>query len=83
YIGRGEYLRVTPMDLMKQPYGRVMVLHVTIVIGAFLMIALKSPTIGLVLLVVLKIALDLRAHIREHRKLESMPIPTEKTAAVR
>ena len=34
----------------------------------FLMMALGSPTVGLVLLVVLKIGLDLSAHLKERRK---------------
>jgi hypothetical protein len=54
--------------LMSQPYGRIVVLHLTIMGGGFLMMALGSPTVGLVLLVVLKIGLDLSAHLRERRK---------------
>lgn len=53
---------------MQQPYGRVMVLHLTILGGAFLMAALHSPVVGLLLLVVLKIVLDLRGHFKERKK---------------
>lgn len=65
---------------MQQPYGRVVVLHLTILLGAFLMAALKSPTVGLALLVILKIGLDVRAHLRERRKFAAakttLPVST-------
>lgn len=67
YIGRGEYRRVTPIALTGAPYARVVVLHLTIIFGAFVSIALGSPIGALVVLVVLKTALDLRLHAREHR----------------
>jgi hypothetical protein len=69
YVARQEYRRVTLQDLMKQPYGRVVVLHLTILLGGFLAMALQLPAVGAFLLVVLKVALDLRAHLREHARL--------------
>ena len=71
YLICGEYRRTGVAPLMMQPYGRIVVLHLTILLGGFLMLALKSPTIGLVLLVVLKILLDLRAHLAERAKFAS------------
>lgn len=67
YVGEGEYLRANPLFLMQQPYGRVVVLHVTILAGGFLITLLNAPIAGLLLLVVLKTGLDLRAHLREHQ----------------
>ena len=67
YIGEGEYLEANPIKLMQQPYGRTIVLHVTIIAGGFLVTILQSPIVGLLLLVALKIGLDLRSHLREHR----------------
>jgi hypothetical protein len=68
YLGSGEYRRTSLPQLMQQPYGRVVVLHLTILGGGFLMAALRSPVVGLLLLVALKIALDLRGHFRERKK---------------
>lgn len=68
YIGAREYKRSNPNNLMQQPYGRVVILHLTIIFGGFLMMLLGSPVAGLLLLIVLKTALDLRAHLREHDK---------------
>ena len=66
YLGREEYRAVAPDDQMTAPYGRVMVLHVTIIGGAFLVASFGSPLPALVLLVLLKTALDAAAHLREH-----------------
>jgi hypothetical protein len=66
YIGHGEYKTGKLQNLMQQPYGRVIVLHMTILGGGFLMAMLGSPSIGLILLMVLKIILDIRSHIKEH-----------------
>lgn len=68
YLIGGEFRRAGAQALMIQPYGRIVVLHVTILLGGFLMMALKSPALGLVLLVVLKVLLDLRAHLAERVK---------------
>ncbi|MCX8090205.1 MAG: DUF6498-containing protein [Verrucomicrobiae bacterium] len=73
YIGRGEYQRAQVRDLMAQPYGRVVVLHLAILGGGFLMALLGSPAAGLALLVALKIVLDVRAHLRERQKLARPP----------
>lgn len=67
YIGSGKYLTAELPALMSRPYGRVMVLHVVILLGGFLVQSLGSPVPALALLVVLKTGLDLGAHVREHR----------------
>jgi len=69
YLAEQEYRRVTLQGLMGQPYGRVVVLHLTILFGGFLAMALQQPAVGALLLVVLKVGLDLRAHLREHARL--------------
>jgi hypothetical protein len=46
YLGQGEYRRASLDQLIMQPYGRVIVLHVAILAGAFLLFALHSPTGG-------------------------------------
>lgn len=52
----------TPLkELMGAPYGRIMVLHVSLIAGAFLLQAFRSPVAGVLLLVALKLAYDLMA----------------------
>ena len=68
YLVSGEYKRASLQQLMQQPYGRVVVLHLAILGGGFLVMALHSPELGLLLLVALKIAFDLRGHFAERKK---------------
>jgi hypothetical protein len=67
YLGRGEFRRASVGKLMAQPYGRVVVLHLAILGGGFAAAALGSPVWALLLLIALKVGLDLRAHLKEHR----------------
>ncbi len=67
YIGRGEYLRTTAAQQMFAPYGRLVVLHITIIFGAILIGVTGAPAAAIVVLVLLKIALDLGLHLAEHR----------------
>ncbi len=46
-------------DLMVAPYRRIVVLHVSIIAGGFALGALDEPTVGLVILVMVKTASDL------------------------
>jgi len=66
YVGRREYLTATPIGQMFAPYARVFVLHLTIILGAFVSAALGNPIGALVVLVVLKTAIDVALHLREH-----------------
>ena len=67
YIGRGEYLTASPTRQTGAPYGRVVVLHLTILFGAFAVALFGSPIWALLILVVLKTGFDLSLHLREHR----------------
>ena len=73
YLGNGEYREASLQQLMQQPYGRILVLHLSILFGGFLMMALHSPVWGLLLLVGLKIVIDLRGHFAERNKFAGTP----------
>lgn len=66
FIGRKEY--ANPENLMFQPYGRVVVLHLATLLGGALVEFLGAPILALLLLITLKIVLDLGAHLSEHNK---------------
>ncbi len=70
FLIKGEFRRVTTPQLMFAPYGRVVVLHIAILGGAFAIQALGSPIFLLVILVVGKIGIDLGLHFRSHRKMQ-------------
>lgn len=65
YIGRGEYLRTTVPVQMFRPYGRIMILHIAILIGGIIAFTLGSNFFVLLLLVVGKTLLDLSLHLHE------------------
>jgi hypothetical protein len=67
FIGNREYERVSPAAQMFAPYGRLMILHITIIVGAMAIAFTGAPAAAIVILVLLKIALDLALHLREHR----------------
>ncbi len=69
YYLAGEYRRLSPEKLMSKPYARVMILHVTVLVGGLIAQALGQPLLALVVLVVLKIGIDMAAHQREHQPL--------------
>ena len=62
YLLNGAYRTAITPVLMMQPYGRVVVLHLAILGGGFLVMLMGMPVAGLVLLIVLKIGLDVLAH---------------------
>jgi len=67
YLGRGEYRRAGIDGLMIAPYGRIVFTHVFILAGAFLLLAIGSPVVAMLLFVLLKTGFDARAHVKEHR----------------
>ena len=79
YLRRGEYRRTSPAVQMFVPYGRLVVLHVTIIIGGLAIAFTGAPAAALAILVVLKTAMDIAFHLAEHRKA-SAPAGTVITA---
>jgi len=69
FIGRREYDKVSLSQQMIAPYERIMVMHITIILCGFLLNLFESPHITLIILVILKIIIDILAHLREHFKL--------------
>lgn len=75
YIAGGEFRRASLPQLMFQPYARVMVLHVTILLGGFAAKAMGAPLAALIVLIALKTGIDLRAHLAERTKLGGISAP--------
>ncbi len=71
FIKNGEYRRVSYADLFFQPYKRVVIMHLTIIFGAWLSLAFKLPSLVLVVLIFLKIAVDVLFHRKEHQKFST------------
>lgn len=69
YIGQGERLRTTPQMAMMRVYPRVIVMHLAILGGAFLMTLLAMSGGVLLILVIGKTLLDAKLHKRSHHRL--------------
>ena len=68
YLLKGEYATAQPKELMGKPYSRVVVLHIAIIGGGFLVMSIGSPVALLLGLVVCKTIFDVHMHIRSHRQ---------------
>ena len=68
YLLRGQRRRIHFTALMFRPYRRVIVMHVTVVVGGILVGWFPSYQGPLCVLVALKMGLDVLAHYREHRQ---------------
>lgn len=74
FLGNGEYRRVSAAGQMFAPYGRLVILHITIILGGMAIAFTGAPAAALAILVVLKIVLDVGFHLAEHRKVASVPM---------
>jgi len=79
YLGRGEYRRTSAAAQMFAPYGRLFVLHITIIFGGMAIAFTGAPAAALAILVVLKTLMDIGFHLAEHRK-QALPPGTIATA---
>ena len=68
YFQNGEYRRASLPLLMIQPYARLVVLHLAVLFGGWIVLTLGSPLLALLVLVALKTAADVRAHSAERHK---------------
>jgi hypothetical protein len=78
FIKDGEFLSTTPDKLMTHPYKRIIIMHLTIIIGAFAVFFLKSASVGfLSVFILLKIITDLQIHFKDTMKITNNNIKVE------
>ena len=70
FIGQREYEGASVKALMTAPYNRIIVMHLTLIFGGWIVLLIGMPTGALVLCSLLKTALDLHAHRKEHGGVE-------------
>lgn len=68
WILGGEYRTSTAAAEMGAPYARVVILHLTIIFGAFAVAFIGAPVAALVVMVLLKTGVDLAAHLGERAR---------------
>lgn len=71
FIGRGEYRRTNPALEMAPPYGRIVTLHVAIILGAFLAFGLGQPLLAVLLLILIRVVFGVIMTLRRRRKRDA------------
>ena len=66
FLGRHEYRRRTLKDQMTEPYSRIIFMHLVLIFGGGLTMALGSPSPALLIMIGLKIYFDVKAHLKQH-----------------
>jgi len=73
FLGQGEFRRTTVQKVLFSPYGRIVILHITILLGGFVIMVMGSPFYALLMLVLLKTAIDVVLHWRSHHAVVAGP----------
>lgn len=68
FVGSGEFRQASAAECMAQPYSRVVVMHLTIILGAFASVMFTNTAPIMVIFVGLKIFTDVKAHMAERKK---------------
>lgn len=66
YLERGEDESASPIVEMFRPYGRIVLLHVCIILGGFALVLFGAPWFLVILLMIAKTVVDLKVHTRMH-----------------
>ncbi len=67
FLGKREYAGRDVNTQMFLPYGRIVIMHVVVLVGGLLVDRLGSPIYALFVLIALKVWIDGIAHTQEHR----------------
>jgi len=71
WLRQGGWRETDPQSQMGEPYGRIVVLHITILGGAFLLSETGAPAALIALLAVLKSIYDVATTAGQQRKLKA------------
>ncbi len=67
FLGRQEYRGRELGKQMHEPYSRIVFMHLVLILGGGLSLALGDATPVLIIVILLKIVVDIRSHLRQHR----------------
>lgn len=83
FLREGEYRRTNPMELFAAPYSRIIFIHIAIFAGAFALMALGEPIVGVIALVLVKAAYDAVSEFLEAKRRREGLKPAAGSAAPR
>jgi hypothetical protein len=73
YLGKREFEKIPLQVLMFQPYSRIFVMHVSIILmGALLFQSGNNSAIMVISFIVIKAIVDVRQHIRTHKNPDKL-----------
>jgi hypothetical protein len=81
YLRGGEWRKATYVGEMFRPYGRIVLLHICVIFGAFLVVLLGSPLLMVALLVLVKTAVDVAMHVALHQSATDPAADADATAS--
>ena len=71
FLGRGEYRTSNPQLEMFSPYGRIVTLHIAIILGAGVEFTLNEPLAGVLLLIFIRVAFGFLQTLQRRRKRDA------------
>lgn len=71
FIGRGEYQTTSLDQEMASPYGRIVTLHIAIILGAGIAFGLGQPLLGVLLLILIRVVFGILMTVRRRRKRDA------------
>jgi len=71
FFGRGEYRTSNPSAEMFPPYGRIVTLHVAIILGAAVAFTLNEPLLGVLLLILIRVVFGVVMTVLRRRRREA------------
>ncbi|MFN4025655.1 MAG: DUF6498-containing protein [Hyphomonas sp.] len=71
FVGRGDIRRVTLAEEMTRPYGRIMTLHVAIILGAVFAFNSDDPLLGVFLLILIRVVFGIVMSVRRRAKRDA------------
>ena len=70
FLGRQEYRSRTVNDQMSDPYSRIIFMHLVLIFGGGLTLVLGESKPVLLIVIVLKVWMDVKAHLKQHSPRE-------------
>jgi len=71
FLGRGDYKTSNPQVEMFSPYGRIVTLHVAIILGAGVAFSLDEPLAGVLLLIFIRVVFGIVMTVMRQRKRDA------------
>jgi hypothetical protein len=73
FLWGGEYKASNPQQEMFSPYGRIVTLHIAILLGAGVAFSLNEPLAGVLLLIFIRVVFGIALTVLRQRKRDARP----------